>query len=97
MRKRSKESIMNVKLILPALVEAAAPGLVTNERLRRPIKYSLFPPLGLAQLAAFWIRKTRSRSSTSTWRLLTTYDAPDLVACDRYSKRCSPPSQSSAA
>ena len=37
---------MFVKLILPALTEATSP-------LFRPIKYSLFPPLGLATLAAY--------------------------------------------
>jgi hypothetical protein len=37
-------SRMRVKLILPALTEAAGPFW-------RPIKYSLFPPLGLATLA----------------------------------------------
>ncbi|MFV0258984.1 MAG: B12-binding domain-containing radical SAM protein [Acidimicrobiales bacterium] len=36
---------MHIKMILPALSEATAPGY-------RPIKYSLFPPLGLAGLAA---------------------------------------------
>lgn len=36
---------MKVKLILPALTEALSPYF-------RPIKYSLFPPLGLATLAA---------------------------------------------
>jgi hypothetical protein len=35
---------MRVKLILPALTEATSPFF-------RPIKYSLFPPLGLATLA----------------------------------------------
>ena len=35
---------MKVKLILPALTEATSPFW-------RPIKYSLFPPLGLATLA----------------------------------------------
>ena len=35
-----------VKLILPALTEATGPYW-------RPIKYSLFPPLGLATLAAY--------------------------------------------
>jgi len=33
-------------MILPALTEATSP-------LFRPIKYSLFPPLGLATLAAY--------------------------------------------
>ena len=37
---------MRVKLILPALTEAKSP-------LFRPIKYSLFPPLGLATLAGY--------------------------------------------
>ena len=35
---------MKVKMILPALTEAKSPFW-------RPIKYSLFPPLGLATLA----------------------------------------------
>ena len=37
---------MHVKLILPSLQEAGSPDW-------RPIKYSLFPPLGLATLAAY--------------------------------------------
>jgi len=37
---------MTVKMILPALTEATSPFF-------RPIKYSLFPPLGLATLAAY--------------------------------------------
>ena len=37
---------MKVRLILPALTEATSP-------LFRPIKYSLFPPLGLATLAGY--------------------------------------------
>jgi len=37
---------MRVKFILPALTEATGPFF-------RPIKYSLFPPLGLATLAAY--------------------------------------------
>ena len=37
---------LRVKFILPALTEATSP-------FRRPIKYSLFPPLGLATLAAY--------------------------------------------
>jgi hypothetical protein len=36
---------LEVKFLLPALTEAASPYW-------RPIKYSLFPPLGLATLAA---------------------------------------------
>ena len=37
---------LRVKMILPALIEANAPGY-------RPIKYALFPPLGLAGLAGY--------------------------------------------
>src|SRR5258708_35437808 len=37
---------MRVKMILPALTEAKSPFF-------RPIKYSLFPPLGLATLAGY--------------------------------------------
>jgi hypothetical protein len=38
--------LMKVKMILPALTEATSPFF-------RPIKYSLFPPLGLATLAGY--------------------------------------------
>ena len=38
---------MKIKMILPALQEAESPYW-------RPIKYSLFPPLGLATLAAYF-------------------------------------------
>jgi len=37
---------MRIKMVLPALMEAKSPYW-------RPIKYSLFPPLGLATLAAY--------------------------------------------
>ena len=37
---------MKFKFILPSLLEAESPFW-------RPIKYSLFPPLGLATLAAY--------------------------------------------
>ncbi len=37
---------MKVKMILPALTEAVSPFF-------RALKYSLFPPLGLATLAGF--------------------------------------------
>ena len=39
-------SRLRVKMFLPALTEAKSPFF-------RPIKYSLFPPLGLATLAAY--------------------------------------------
>jgi hypothetical protein len=47
---------MKVKLILPALLEATDPGF-------RPIKYALFPPLGLAALACSSSRLTSSSGS----------------------------------
>ena len=50
---------MKVKMILPALTEATSPFW-------RPIKYSLFPPLGLATLAGYLRTTTRSRFRTST-------------------------------
>ena len=37
---------MKVKMILPALTEAKSPFF-------RPVKYSMFPPLGLGTLAAY--------------------------------------------
>ena len=42
----NNRQLKRVKLILPALTEATSPYW-------RPIKYSLFPPLGLATLAAY--------------------------------------------
>ena len=42
----TRSGATKVKLILPALTEATSPFW-------RPIKYSLFPPLGLATLAAY--------------------------------------------
>ena len=46
---------MKVKLILPALTEATNPYW-------RPIKYSLFSPLGLATLAAYLPPDWQSRT-----------------------------------
>ena len=43
---RHERRTLRVKFILPALTEATGPYW-------RPIKYSLFPPLGLATLAAY--------------------------------------------
>ena len=47
---------MRVKMILPALTEATSPFF-------RPIKYSLFPPLGLATLALGVLVEWRSRTA----------------------------------
>jgi hypothetical protein len=48
---------MHVKFILPALTEARG-------KYWRSIKYSLFPPLGLATLAGYW----RSYLDFYSWR-----------------------------
>jgi len=42
---KRKRAPVKVKLILPALVEAKSP-------LRRPVKYSLLPPLGFGPIEA---------------------------------------------
>ena len=61
---------LRVKFILPALTEATSPFW-------RPIKYSLFPPLGLATLAAYLDAGRRGgRSWTSTSSRSTLDDAP---------------------
>ena len=52
---------VKVKMILPALTEATSPFF-------RPIKYSLFPPLGLATLAGYLGDDEKSRFRTSTSR-----------------------------
>ena len=52
---------MKVKMILPALTEATSPFC-------RPIKYSLFPPLGLATLAGYLGRRRRGRDPGRTCR-----------------------------
>ncbi len=67
-----------VKLILPALTEATSPYW-------RPIKYSLFPPLGLATLAAY-LDPNRSTSlcRTNTSSRSNLDDEPDLVVIQVY-------------
>jgi radical SAM superfamily enzyme YgiQ (UPF0313 family) len=68
---------MQIKFILPALTEATSPYW-------RPIKYSLFPPLGLATLAAYL------RDDEEAWIVdehverLDTDDAPDMVVIQVY-------------
>ena len=63
---------MFVKFILPALTEATSPFF-------RPIKYSLFPPLGLAGLAAFLPPETQIELVDEHVERLKTDDVPDLV------------------
>ncbi|HEX9201791.1 MAG TPA: radical SAM protein [Acidobacteriaceae bacterium] len=68
---------LNVKFILPALTEATDPYW-------RPIKYSLFPPLGLATLAAYLSPDDRAAIVDEHVEPLTLDDAPDLVVIQVY-------------
>jgi radical SAM superfamily enzyme YgiQ (UPF0313 family) len=69
---------MRVKMYLPALTEAVSP-------LFRPIKYSLFPPLGLATLAGYLPPGTEvSIHDEHVQRIHLDGDAPDLVVIQVY-------------
>jgi radical SAM superfamily enzyme YgiQ (UPF0313 family) len=64
-------------MILPALTEATSPYF-------RPIKYSLFPPLGLATLAAFLDDDVEVRIVDEHVERLPPDDEPDLVVIQAY-------------
>ena len=68
---------MKVKMILPALTEATSPFW-------RPIKYSLFPPLGLATLAGYLADDDEIEMQDEHVESLTLDDAPDLVVIQVY-------------
>jgi len=68
---------MRVKLILPALTEATSPHW-------RPIKYSLFPPLGLATLAGYLDPDDEIDLQDEHVEPLTLDDEPDLVVIQVY-------------
>jgi radical SAM superfamily enzyme YgiQ (UPF0313 family) len=68
---------LRVKLILPALAEATSPYW-------RPIKYSLFPPLGLATLAAYLGPEDDVEIVDEHVEALRTDDEPDLVLIQVY-------------
>jgi radical SAM superfamily enzyme YgiQ (UPF0313 family) len=68
---------LRVKLILPALTEATSPYW-------RPIKYSLFPPLGLATLAGYLDPDDDATIVDEHVERLTTDDRPDLVVIQVY-------------
>jgi radical SAM superfamily enzyme YgiQ (UPF0313 family) len=68
---------LRVKFILPALTEARSPFW-------RPIKYSLFPPLGLATLAAYLSPDDEAQIVDDHVQTLTTDDTPDLVVIQVY-------------
>ena len=68
---------LRVKLILPSLTEASSPYW-------RPIKYSLFPPLGLATLAAFLAPDDDAVLVDEHVQPLDLDDDPDLVLIQVY-------------
>ena len=68
---------MKVKFILPALTEATSP-------LWRPIKYSLFPPLGLATLAGYLAENDEAEIQDEHVERLRLDDQPDLVVIQVY-------------
>jgi radical SAM superfamily enzyme YgiQ (UPF0313 family) len=68
---------MKVKLILPALLEATDPGF-------RPIKYALFPPLGLSALAGYLDPDDEIELQDEHVQRLTLDDDPDLVVMSVY-------------
>jgi radical SAM superfamily enzyme YgiQ (UPF0313 family) len=68
---------MKVKMILPALTEAKSPFW-------RPIKYSLFPPLGLATLAGYLPADAEVELQDEHVEALTVDDDPDLVVIQVY-------------
>ena len=68
---------MKVKMILPALTEATSPFW-------RPIKYSLFPPLGLATLAGYLDENDEITLQDEHVETLDLDDEPDLVVIQVY-------------
>ncbi len=68
---------MKIKLILPALTEAESPFW-------RPIKYSLFPPLGLATLAAYLLPNDEVELQDQHVETINLNDSPDLVIIQVY-------------
>ncbi len=68
---------MKVKMILPALTEAKSPFW-------RPIKYSLFPPLGLATLAGYLRDDDEVAVQDEHVETLDLDDDPDLVVIQVY-------------
>ncbi|WP_026478786.1 B12-binding domain-containing radical SAM protein [Alkaliphilus transvaalensis] len=68
---------MKIKFILPALEEAKSPFW-------RPIKYSLFPPLGLATLASFCSETDEVEIVDEHVEEIKLDDQPDLVCIETY-------------
>src|SRR4051812_23843705 len=68
---------MKIKMILPALTEAESPFW-------RPIKYSLFPPLGLATLAAYFSPDDEITLQDQHVEHVDLNDQPNLVIIQVY-------------
>ncbi|RLD55302.1 MAG: B12-binding domain-containing radical SAM protein, partial [Bacteroidetes bacterium] len=68
---------MRVKLILPSLTES-------KSTFWRPIKYSLFPPLGLATLASYLDENDEIELQDQHVEKLILDDNPDLVIIQVY-------------
>ena len=68
---------MKTKLILPSLTEAKSKNF-------RPIKYSLFPPLGLATLAGYLRDDDEVEIVDEHVEKISTDDTPDLVGIEVY-------------
>lgn len=68
---------MKIKMILPALTEASSPFF-------RPIKYSLFPPLGLASIASNFSDDDEIELVDEHVERLHLDDEPDLVVIQVY-------------
>lgn len=68
---------LKAKLILPSLSEAESPFW-------RPVKYSLFPPVGLATLAAFFSPDDELQLVDQHVEKLNLADEPDLVLIEVY-------------
>ena len=68
---------VRVKMILPALTEATSPFF-------RPIKYSLFPPLGLATLAGYLDPDDEVTITDEHVQKIDLADEPDLVVIQVY-------------
>lgn len=69
--------LKRVKLILPALTEATSPYW-------RPVKYALFPPIGLATLAAYLDPDLEVSLHDEHVEHLDLDDSPDLVVISVY-------------
>jgi radical SAM superfamily enzyme YgiQ (UPF0313 family) len=73
----ARRSIRSVRLILPALTEATSPYW-------RPIKYALFPPLGLATLAGYLDPDLEISLQDEHVEALDSSGRPDLVIIQVY-------------